>query len=254
MDTWRPYPYPLQKSPMEGTTAQHEEEWLHAASTDPTFVHPLGHKSITEALKLELLQRTFWPSLAQWVEARQEVLQPGGEILGGWSRADMYGMMDWYRLCFNMTSRYEDAVAAHRDGIWRTVILTSPWWDWPEFAYLYVKTVRDAHGAPQRDANGRVQRETRDPYDDKLEDEFMDLWEKVANTRPLRKHANGKVMLPVDRKQLQSTVSAPAPVSVPTPVPGSVSATTNTGSAIASRMAGHVPNVPSRTATPQAAR
>ncbi|KFG79576.1 hypothetical protein MANI_022039 [Metarhizium anisopliae] len=232
---WRPYPYPTDKSPMEGTTAQHEEEWLHAAYTDPIFTHPIGYRDITEAIKLELLQKTFWPSLVSWVEARQEVL-PSGEILGGWSRADMYGMMDWYRLCFNMTSRYEDAVAAHEDGIWRTVILTSPWWDWPEFAYLYVKTIRDDKGVPQRDANGRVMREMRDPYDDKLEDEFMDIWERVANTRPLRKHANGQVFLPCDRP--------------------SVSRTASTGAAMAAKANGNGlgSTGPSRTATPQAAR
>ncbi|GAO15856.1 uncharacterized protein UV8b_07740 [Ustilaginoidea virens] len=194
---------------MEGTTAQHEQEWLHAAHTDPVFVHPIGYKHITEVVKLELLQRTFWTSLTRWVEARRKVL-PSGEILGGWSRADMYGMMDWYRLCFNMTSRYEDAVAAHKDGIWRTVILTSPWWDWPEFAYLYVKTVRDANGVPQRDAAGRIRRETRDPYDDRLEDDFMDLWERVANTRPLGKHPDGTVVLPVDRKPSAASGAGPA--------------------------------------------
>lgn len=193
---WSPYPYPTTKSPLEGITAQHEEEWLHAAHTDPTFVHPIGYKNITELLKLELLQRTFWPALASWVESRQEVI-PNGQVLGGWSRADMYGMMDWYRLCFDMTSRYEDAVAAHKDGIWRTVILTSPWWDWPDFTHLFFKTVRDAKGLPVKDATtGRIKRDMRDPYDDTLEDEFMDVWERVANAKPLRKHTNGQLVLP----------------------------------------------------------
>ncbi|QPG95438.1 hypothetical protein C2857_000665 [Epichloe festucae Fl1] len=250
---WHPYPYPTDKSPLEGTTAQHEQEWLHAALTDPIFAHPIGHKDITEATKLALLQRTFWTPLTAWVEARREIL-PGGEILGGWSRADMYGMMDWYRLCFNMTSRYEDAVAAHKDGIWRTVILTSPWWDWPEFAHLYVKTVRDADGVPLRDANGRIRRETRDPCDDRLEDDFMDLWEGVANTRPLRKHLCGRVMLPVD--STNTTTSADPSSSSPPSPPRPTSTARTTAVAIAAKITGNRSGVgvSGRTATRQAAK
>ncbi|KZZ90873.1 hypothetical protein AAL_07099 [Moelleriella libera RCEF 2490] len=206
---WRRHPYPTEKSPMEGTTAQHEDEWLHAAFTDPIFIHPIGYRDVTEVIKLELLQEIFWTALGDWVEARQEIL-PSGEVLGGWSRADMYGMMDWYRLCFSMTSRYEDAVAAHADGIWRTVILTSPWWNWPEFTHLFSETVLDAQGVPLLNADGRMRREMRDPYDDKLEDEFMDLWERVANSRPLQKRPNGQVMLPLYRKGPDGEESADA--------------------------------------------
>ncbi|KAM3560849.1 hypothetical protein MY1884_002718, partial [Beauveria asiatica] len=46
----------------------------------------------------------------------QQVL-PGGTLVGGWWRADMMGMLDWYRDCLRMTPRWDDAVVAHADGV-----------------------------------------------------------------------------------------------------------------------------------------
>lgn len=179
-------PYPTHKSPLEGDTAHRDLDWALASQTDPSFVHPIGHAGITKLSKLALLQNHFWPALAHWVvDQRSEVL-PGGTLVGGWWRADIVGMMDWYRDCFGMTARWEDANVAHADGVWRDVLATSPWRDWPEFFPLIKEPVRDKHGNVIVDDQGRWLYRDKDPRTDGMEDAFVDLWEAVANSRPLK--------------------------------------------------------------------
>lgn len=177
-------PYPTHKSPLDGDTAHRDLDWFKASQTDTTFVYPIGRSGITRQSKLSLLQTQFWPALTRWVDFRQEVL-PGGTIVGGWWRADMLGMMDWYRDCFQMTARWEDAVVAHSDGVWRAVLETSPWRNWPEFFNLLKEPVLEADGRPKRDASGRVLYRDKDPRVEGMEDAFIDIWEEVANRRPL---------------------------------------------------------------------
>lgn len=188
-------PYPAHKSPMDGDTAHRDLDWAYAAQTDRIFSFGVNERGVTRDQKLHLLQTEFWPALARWVESRQEVL-PGGTLVGGWWRADMMGMLDWYRDCLHMTPRWDDAVVAHADGIWRDVLLTSPWFHWAEFFPLLKAPVLDARGRPIVDGKGRVLYEDRDPCADGMEDAFMDLWEAVANARPLRKTKAGHFILP----------------------------------------------------------
>ncbi|KAK5993083.1 hypothetical protein PT974_06511 [Cladobotryum mycophilum] len=177
-------PYPTHKSPMDGDTANRDLDWLYAASTDRTFVFRVGEYGVTRQQKMDLLQQQFWPALSRWVVSRQLIL-PGGSILGGWWRADMQGMMDWYRECFHMTSRWDDAIIAHTDGIWKIALETSPWRDWPEFFLLLKEPVLDERGEPKKGEAGRIMYQDRDPCADGMEDAFMDIWESVANLRPL---------------------------------------------------------------------
>ncbi|MDE9440036.1 hypothetical protein EWS82_13245, partial [Staphylococcus xylosus] len=79
----------------------------------------------------------------------------------------------------------EHAIIAHTDGIWRTALETSPWRDWPEFFLLLNEPVVDANGQAVRIAQGRIVYKDRDPTTDGMEDAFLDLWEAVANSRPL---------------------------------------------------------------------
>ncbi len=190
-------PYPTHKSPMDGDTAHRDLDWACAANTDRVFVLDVGSgdRDVSKKQKLDLLQTHFWPALARWVESRQEVL-PGGTLVGGWWRADMLGMMDWYRDCFHMTARWEDAIVAHADGVWRDVLLTSPWFNWPEFFTLLKEPVLDRAGKPVTNANGWVLYRDKDPRSDGMEDAFLDLWEAVANSRPLRKAKSGHFLLP----------------------------------------------------------
>jgi hypothetical protein len=176
--------YPTHKSPMDCDTAHRESDWVQAASFDRIYVLKVGEFGVTRQQKLDLLQKIFWPALARWVISRQQIL-PGGTILGGWWRADMQGMMDWYRECLHMTARWEDAIIAHTDGIWRIALETSPWRDWPEFFLLLNEPVVDGNGQPVRDSNGRIVYKKRDPTTDGMEDAFLDLWEAIANSRPL---------------------------------------------------------------------
>lgn len=194
-------PYPTHKSPLEGDTAHRDLDWALASQTDPSFVHPIGHAGITKLSKLALLQNHFWPALAHWVvDERSEVL-PGGTLVGGWWRADIVGMMDWYRDCFGMTTRWEDANVAHADGVWRDVLATSPWRDWPEFFPLIKEPVRDKQGNVIVDGQGRWLYRDKDPRTDGMEDAFVDLWEAVANSRPLTKRAMA-VPVPGDKRQV----------------------------------------------------
>ncbi|EHK40192.1 hypothetical protein TRIATDRAFT_302624 [Trichoderma atroviride IMI 206040] len=169
---------------MDCDTAHRESDWVQAASFDRIYVLQVGEFGVTRQQKLDLLQKIFWPALARWVISRQQIL-PGGTILGGWWRADMQGMMDWYRECLHMTARWEDAIIAHTDGIWRIALETSPWRDWPEFFLLLNEPVVDGNGQPVRDATGRIVYQDRDPTTDGMEDAFLDLWEAIANSRPL---------------------------------------------------------------------
>ncbi|KAL7968489.1 hypothetical protein HDV63DRAFT_405932 [Trichoderma sp. SZMC 28014] len=182
-------PYPTHKSPMDCDTAHRESDWVQAASFDRIYVLQVGEFGVTRQQKLDLLQKIFWPALARWVISRQQIL-PGGTILGGWWRADMQGMMDWYRECLHMTARWEDAIIAHTDGIWRIALETSPWRDWPEFFLLLNEPIVDGNGQPVRDATGRIVYKDRDPTTDGMEDAFLDLWEAIANSRPLMGFSN----------------------------------------------------------------
>ncbi|PTB65759.1 hypothetical protein BBK36DRAFT_1169453 [Trichoderma citrinoviride] len=177
-------PYPIHKSPMDGDTAHRDLDWVYASQTDRIYVLRVGEFGVTRQQKLDLLQNVFWPALVRWVISRQQIL-PGGTILGGWWRADMQGIMDWYRECLHMTARWEDAIIAHTDGIWRTALETSPWRDWPEFFLLLNEPVVDENGQVVRDAQGRILYKDRDPTVDGMEDAFLDLWETIANSRPL---------------------------------------------------------------------
>ncbi|OAA73721.1 hypothetical protein ISF_00622 [Cordyceps fumosorosea ARSEF 2679] len=190
-------PYPTHKSPMDGDTAHRDLDWIAAARTDRVFaLAPSPRGPVPRAAKLRLLQTAFWPALARWVEARQEVL-PGGTLVGGWWRADMLGMLDWYRDCLGLVPRWDDAVAAHRDGVWRDALLSSPWFHWPEFFHLLKEPVRDAEGRlVTEEATGGVLYRDRDPRGEGMEDAFMDVWEAVANKRPLKKTARGEFILP----------------------------------------------------------
>ena len=188
-------PYPSHKSPMDGDTAHRDLDWAYAAQTDRIFSFGVNERGVTRDQKLHLLQTEFWPALARWVESRQEVL-PGGTLVGGWWRADMMGMLDWYRDCLHLTARWDDAVVAHADGVWRDVLLTSPWFHWAEFFPLLKEPVLDAHGRPITDDAGRVLYQDRDPHGDGMEDAFMDLWEAVANARPLKKTPAGEFIMP----------------------------------------------------------
>lgn len=178
-------PYPSHKSPLEDDSANRDGDWAIASQTDPSFVHPVGTAGITRSGKLALLQNHFWPALARWVDERSQVL-PGGTVVGGWWRADIVGMMDWYRDCFGMTSRWEDAGVAHADGIWRDVLATSPWRDWPEFFGLLKEPVLTRDGKFITDGKGGTMYRDKDPRTAGLEDAFVDLWEAIANTRPLK--------------------------------------------------------------------
>lgn len=182
-------PYPSHKSPLEDDSANRDGDWALASQTDPSFVHPVGTAGITRSGKLSLLQNHFWPALARWVDERSQVL-PGGAVVGGWWRADIVGMMDWYRDCFGMTSRWEDAGVAHADGIWRDVLATSPWRDWPEFFGLLKEPVLTREGNFITDGKGGTMYRDKDPRTTGLEDAFVDLWEAIANTRPLKTSPN----------------------------------------------------------------
>ncbi|ATY64757.1 hypothetical protein A9K55_005165 [Cordyceps militaris] len=188
-------PYPSHKSPLDGDTAHRDLDWAYAAQSDRVFSFGVNERGVTRAHKLVLLQTQFWPALARWVEARQEVL-PGGTLVGGWWRADMMGMLDWYRDCLGLTPRWDDAVVAHADGVWRDVLATSPWFHWAEFFPLLKEEVRDASGQVITDGEGRVLYQDRDPRGDGMEDAFVDLWEAVANKRPLKKTRAGLFVLP----------------------------------------------------------
>lgn len=84
------------------------------------------------------------------------------------------------------------------DGVWRFALLSSPWWDCPIFDYLLWKP----EGRDDRDLGrwdpGTVL-EKRVSRHVELERDFLNTWDYVATTFPMRRFSNGDAVLPLTR-------------------------------------------------------
>lgn len=117
----------------------------------------------------------------------------------------MCGMIDWYRDCFQLPAwwwptrteterRLVDKM--HNDGVWLTVLLTSPWWDCSELRNIVDGDLEMRRGRWRRLMVGRRGLPvygTMEHESDAKQQEFLDAWVRIANEVPLRR---GDVLLP----------------------------------------------------------
>ncbi|KAJ4246243.1 hypothetical protein NW762_013591 [Fusarium torreyae] len=86
---------------------------------------------------------------------------------------------------------------AHEDGLWRRVLLSSPWFDCPIFEDLLSEPQKTKDGEIMRRKNGEVRMKRRDPHFAGLEAEFFRRWWFEASQLPLRRFENGDAVLPM---------------------------------------------------------
>ncbi|KAF9768102.1 hypothetical protein IL306_014656 [Fusarium sp. DS 682] len=89
----------------------------------------------------------------------------------------------------------QETQQAHEDGLWRRVLLSSPWFDCPIFEDLLRKP-QIVNGKVRR-KNGEVVMKRRDPHFEELEEEFLERWWFKASKLKLRRFDNGDAVLPI---------------------------------------------------------
>ncbi|UPK89932.1 hypothetical protein LCI18_000867 [Fusarium solani-melongenae] len=95
-------------------------------------------------------------------------------------------------------------IGESNDGLWREVLLGSPWFDSPVFWDLLWKVAVDHNGKPRLDGNGEVIMKPRDPRSGVLEMRFFDRWWLTASRLPLRRFENGDAVLPITMAYYQA--------------------------------------------------
>ena len=89
----------------------------------------------------------------------------------------------------------EQTQQAHEDGLWRDVLLSSPWFDCPIFDDLLHKP--QIRNGPGGEKHGKVHMVKRNPHFVELEDEFLERWWFKATKLKLRRFDNGDAVLPI---------------------------------------------------------
>ncbi|KAF7562945.1 hypothetical protein G7046_g1198 [Stylonectria norvegica] len=82
-----------------------------------------------------------------------------------------------------------------KDGLWRVMLLNSPWWDCPDFKDLLKEPKKGADGKPVRGADDEVVMVHRDFRRPSAEREFFDRWWQLSKL-PMRRFKNGNVLIP----------------------------------------------------------
>lgn len=106
-------------------------------------------------------------------------------------------MLTWFRRCFGKPQPEEDPTA-HADGIWRDVLLSSPWFDCPEFMDLLWEVARDRSGNMVLNQQGQGMVVERDPRKAELEEQFLDRWWFRVARLPVRRWPTGDVVMPLN--------------------------------------------------------
>ncbi|KAI5460335.1 hypothetical protein BGZ63DRAFT_404809 [Mariannaea sp. PMI_226] len=179
--------------PLRMDSRERAPHWLYHILTLEVFKNDPYKRVETTVRKLDAM-KYFWIALARSVEPNTRRDVNGVVISGGWQRYDFLGMMDWYRTIFHMpgwwhepkNEREQELIDRHHcDGVWLTVLLTSPWSHRPEFDDLLGRNkepLRDAFGRLLIKANGLPAYATNEHESDAQCQNFLDRWMEVANT------------------------------------------------------------------------
>ncbi|KAF5023180.1 hypothetical protein F66182_4761 [Fusarium sp. NRRL 66182] len=149
-----------------------DPEWLHASRYFLIFsVFPgaYTHRDI-KLRKNQHLQFFFWTALDRANRRFKDVQDPNERL---WEFHDMH------------------------DGLWRSLLLGSPWFDCPIFEDLLFEIRKKANGEVMLDKDGNPQKQKRDPRSEELEEAFFDRWWYKASKLPLRRFPNGDAVLPI---------------------------------------------------------
>ncbi|KAG5753434.1 hypothetical protein H9Q70_003938 [Fusarium xylarioides] len=165
------YPYPNNKSPIIPSTSNLDEDWLVAATSRVRLFKTLSSSPNIREYKAEHIQFFFWTALDRSNRRYKDVDAPNAQL---WEFHDMH---------------------AHEDGLWRDVLLSSPWFDCPIFDDLLHKPqIRNDAGGKK---HGKVRMVKRNPHFVELEDEFLERWRFKAAKLKLRRFDNGDAVLPI---------------------------------------------------------
>ncbi|KAH6989525.1 hypothetical protein BKA56DRAFT_611780 [Ilyonectria sp. MPI-CAGE-AT-0026] len=193
--------YPVNKSPIIPGSAQLDADWITASRAYDVFnmalpaVNTPGYME-TWSAKCNHMQANFWAALDR---ANRASRPPRGdpEARRCWHYHDMRAMVTWFRRCFGKPQPEEDA-AAHADGIWRDVLLSSPWFDCPDFMDLLWEVARDRNGNMVLNHLGQGMVVERDPRKAELEEQFLDRWWFRVARLPVRRWPTGDVVMPLN--------------------------------------------------------
>ncbi|KAH7014983.1 hypothetical protein EDB80DRAFT_706797 [Ilyonectria destructans] len=193
--------YPTTKSPIIPGSDHLDADWLTASRVYDVFnmalpaVNEVGYVE-TWAAKSNHMQANFWTALDR---ANRASRPPRGdsEARRCWHYHDMRAMLTWFRRCFGKPQPDDDA-SAHADGMWRDVLLSSPWFDCPEFMDLLWEVARDRSGNVVLNHLGQAMVVERDPRKAELEEQFLDRWWFRVARLPVRRWPTGDVVMPLN--------------------------------------------------------
>lgn len=210
-------------SPLRDDSRMISEIWNMAAQEEPVYKgNPHGQPTLVW-LKLHRLQRYYWPALVKAVEKRAE-WKDGKMVAGGWNVNDFNGMIDWYRGFFKLggwwmptesdpndsgktiqnTINRLRADDSHNDGMWLTVLMTSPWAYCPLLDKFKAEMIKDSQHNLLVDHSlssygfmtSLPSYKNRDHRSDVRQQEFLEAWVKAANEWTVQRLPNGNVVTP----------------------------------------------------------
>ncbi|CAM1503584.1 Fc.00g011750.m01.CDS01 [Cosmosporella sp. VM-42] len=190
--------------PVEVQSQMWDHAWWVACRTDRRYYGHVEFDSEKFREKVNFLQTHHWTALTRCVERETERGPDGRVISGGYSRNDMIGMINWYRKTWHLATflniPLEFSHALPQDGVWLTVLLTSPWCDHPAFDDVKGENremMKDDNGDFFVDKFGMPIYSTKEYHSPAALEEFLEVWHTVANTEELPKNPNGEVILPI---------------------------------------------------------
>lgn len=201
---YRSHPYPSGTPPINESTHLPDKDWICKSRDVLIFTHQLPipdtHKIRTR--KLAHFQYHFWTALDR-TRRRNKPLDGTVHL---WKYHDLQGMLTWWRMCLQVP--VSTRIGESDDGLWKDVLMSSPWFDCPIFRDLLWEVEKDDNGQPKTKDNGEVVMKERDARSAVLEKEFFDRWWLTASKLPLRRFENGDAVLPITEKYYQAQYGA----------------------------------------------
>ncbi|WAO87563.1 Hypothetical protein NCS54_00487600 [Fusarium falciforme] len=196
-----PHPYPLDKSSI-ALFYNLDENWVDASQEVLIFTHQVP-ESDDEKVRLldkksEHFQFYFWTAL----DRARRLNKPLDGSVRLWEYHDLPGMLIWWRKC--LRHPLPTYIGESNDGLWKDVLLSSPWFDCPVFYDLLWEVVPDFEGQPRTDTEGKVMVKERNSKPAGLEEQFFERWRLTASRLPLRRGENGDAVLPITMEYYQA--------------------------------------------------
>lgn len=194
-----PLPYPQDKPPITMSSSL-DDDWIKASEEVLIFTHQLSKSNRVSICnkKLEHFQFYFWTAL----DRARRLNKPLDGSVRLWEYHDLPGMLIWWRKC--LRHRSSTYIGESSDGLWKDVLLSSPWFDCPVFYDLLWEVMLDLEGQPRIDTEGKVMVKERNPKSAALEEQFFERWWLTASRLPLRRFENGDAVLPITVQYYQA--------------------------------------------------